>query len=237
MLNSVRCRAIAVIAMVAGVTLGAFMTRPQMTFAVNTAYADQHRGHLSRLDRNAAAGRVVFLGSSTFQGLDVSSITMVGLNLGLGGDLLESLISRASTYKSIENSRAVVLNIGLNDLLSNCALPTTPPGRLLSIGPTSIPLILVGIQGVSEANRPANCKIQLPKLIESFNGQLAYACQQRANCFYLENPVSSTAINNGDTTLQEVDGIHLNPMGYGRLVLLLRNKLREVGLEGVLAKP
>jgi len=82
----------------------------------NTRFIETQNGHSRRLDRGSSDGRIVFLGSSTFQGLDTSAVTPVGLNLSVSGDTLSNLVRRASECRSLATARAVIINIGLNDL-------------------------------------------------------------------------------------------------------------------------
>jgi hypothetical protein len=192
------------------------------------SYLQVHRGHLVRLDANSAEARVVFLGSSTFQALDVSRVTPSGLNLAAGGELMSDLIQRAKTYHSVKSARVVVLNSGFNDLFRSCDGTPVPIDDLLSVVPTSTPVIVVGLQGISAKSLPARCKASFPSLIAQQNQLFVEACKRRSRCLYLQNPVPAKVEQSVSDVLQEPDGIHLSGTGYTELVNALAIALRQL---------
>ncbi|HQD15904.1 MAG TPA: SGNH/GDSL hydrolase family protein [Ottowia sp.] len=175
------------------------------------------RGHLLRKDRNSEDGRVVFLGSSTFQGMDVSSISPRALNMGLGGDTIESLQARSANYRSIARASAVVVNVGLNNLVRDCALPPSTLENLMSSWPAGVPVVVVGVQGIAPARRRERCDGQLGPLVRAWNAQQAAACAARPNCRYVGNPVPAEPSDDDAGALLEADGIHLSASAYGAL--------------------
>ena len=195
----------------------------------DAAFIDAQSGHLRRLDRGSANGRVVFLGSSTFQGLDVSSITPLGLNLSMGGDTLPNLVKRSAGYRSLATARAVVINVGLNDLLKRCVLPETTIQVLFSLIPANTPVVVVGVQEIpgTETARPCNGK-RLSLLISELNSQLSQSCNQRNTCRFVPNPVTFALDESARKERLETDGIHLSPAGYTRLSSDIRSALASV---------
>ena len=220
----------AIIAMIAGF-IAAQAYLPRSACDNNTNFIETQKGHLRRLDRASSNGRIVFLGSSTFQGLDTSAITPLGLNLSMGSDTLSNLVRRASEYRSLATARAVVINIGLNDLMQTCSQPETKIQSLLALMPTATPIVLVGVQAVTAARKPAVCgEVPLSALISSLNDQLLQACNDRKQCQFIENPIVFALDEATRREMMEADGIHLSPTGYALLSKKIRNALSNIGM-------
>jgi len=192
------------------------------------AFFDIQRDHLRRLDGASVEGRVVFLGSSTFQGLDTSSVTPIGLNLSIGGDTLEGLIERSAAYRSLATARVVIVNIGLNDLMRGCVQPKVRIEDLLQLVRAETPIVVLGVQGVEEAGNARPCDGRLAGLIDEFNQDLLNACSNRNNCQFVPHPVTTNMNKNTMKPLQEPDGVHLSRRGYQALSDALRNALAKV---------
>lgn len=194
----------------------------------HSSFAEIQRAHLLRLDGSSANGRVVFLGGSTFQGLDVSSVTPVGLNLSIGGDTLPALTTRSARYRSLATARAVVINIGLNDLSAHCAQPTANIEDLFASIPGATSIVVLGVQGIDLGKYSGNCRSTLNDLISEFNRRLVTSCSARLGCVFVPNPVHTVVPPDAMEYLQESDGVHLSRTGYTVLSALLRKALLQV---------
>lgn len=203
--------------------------RPTATFT------ETQRGHLARLDGASLPGRVVFLGSSTFQGLDVSAVTPLGLNLGLGGETLAALAKRIETYRAPAQARAVVLNAGLNDLMQQCRLPESGLDSVFAHLPPATPTVVLGVQGVDPARHRTRCDGQLSRLIANLNETLAAACARRPHCSYVPHPIPAGDATADLITLRESDGVHLSPAGYRKIIEPLRAAIARI--DPALASP
>ena len=182
-------------------------------------------GHLARLDAGSAPGRVLFLGSSTLQALDLAAVTPRGLNLAIGGDTLEGLLGRLPTYQSPRTALAFVVNIGFNDVATRCvALQATRWADLLRSLPAGPPVVALGLQGVTAPALAARCDARLPALLQASNDAIAAACAARPGCSFVPNPVP-VRTTSADAALQGADGLHLSPRGYAELVRMLRAAL------------
>ena len=199
------------------------------------SFIETQRGHLARLDSASLPGRVVFLGSSTFQGLDVSAITPLGLNLGLGGETITALAKRIQTYRAPTQARAVVINAGLNDLIQRCRLPEAGLDSAFAHIPPATPTIVLGVQGVDSALHGTRCDGQLPQLIADLNRSLAAACARRPDCSYVPHPIAPDDNTPEIATLRESDGIHLSPAGYRKIIEALHTALARI--DPTLASP
>lgn len=188
-------------------------------------------GHMRRLDRSSADGRVVFLGSSTFQGLDTSAITPIGLNLSIGGDSLEGLLTKSSSYRSLASARAVVINIGFNDLMQSCSRSPSRVQALMNLIPHRTPIILVGVQETSIATRNCAADVLLERTVQ-YNRALRDECSKRSRCRFVPNPVTTGTEQSRKTDLMEADAMHLSDEGYRLLSDSIRKALLIEGLPG-----
>ncbi len=189
------------------------------------SFVETQRGHLARLDGASAPGRVIFLGSSTFQGLDVSAVSPLGLNLGLGGDTLHGLAERSAHYRSPRLAQAVMLNIGLNDLMQQCRQPETTLDRILAQIPAQTPVFVLGLQRVDTHRHGMRCSGRITQLITDLNTQHAQACARHSNCSYLLHPAGPETPPSTSFVQFEDDGIHLSAAGYQELIERLRAAL------------
>lgn len=221
------CAALSGIAGLAAGFVGARLLEDR-TSQPESGFMATQRGHLARLDGASAPGRVVFLGSSTFQGLDVSAVTPLGLNLGIGGDTLPGLAKRITGYRSLQRARAVLINIGLNDLMQRCKHPDTPLDTLLAQIPATVPVAVLGVQAVDPGRHGARCDGRIAQLIAEFNAAQARACAARPQCRFVPHPATPGDPRATIGRWLEQDGIHLSPAGYLELAGALRGALSHI---------
>lgn len=218
------------IAMLLCVVLAAAAVRllaPSPPGAAATGFRSETLGHLARRDAVAEDGRIVFLGSSTFHALDDASISPLALNLGLGGDTTRGLIGRLPGYRSARHARAIVVNIGLNELMRGDTAEDLPYDDLLSQLDPARPLVILGLQQVRREDPARQQEIRTQ--ISTANERLRRLCVTRPVCRFVPNPVDETP--EGLRLLGE-DGIHLSRDGYAELRPRLRAALSTLpGLE------
>ena len=96
-----------------------------------------------RLDATLSPGSVIFIGASHTQSLDVAAITDHAVNYGIGGDAIADVMDRLPNYHSLSQARAIVLEVGYNDLRYH-SLPRIVADyrRLLAALPDKAPLVL-----------------------------------------------------------------------------------------------
>jgi lysophospholipase L1-like esterase len=163
--------------------------------------------HYMRKVRNIDEQSVIFIGSSSIQGLDVSQITQRGVNLGIGGETLAGLIYRMQAYPPIKNAKTVVIGAGFNDLCDSTLTQQKAWFNELVSLVNDIPLVISSLQPAIAQNHCVN----LPERIVKYNDFLLQVCKTHPNCNYVNlsdaiAPVSNRAF--------EKDGIHLNSLGY-----------------------
>ncbi|WIT11343.1 SGNH/GDSL hydrolase family protein [Paucibacter sediminis] len=187
-------------------------------------------GQLERLERNSAPASVVFLGSSTFAGMDVRRVLPQALNLSAGGGTLAEFSRRLFAAHVLSDAKALVINLGFNDVLKDCkALTEADWSTGLAALPSTPSLLLVGLQGVGPVAQEHHCQGRLNHLLAQSNLALEAACRQRARCSFTPNPVeASSPARRGP--LQAEDEIHLSPAGYELLHQRIRSGLQTLGI-------
>ena len=70
-----------------------------------------------RVDGTVPAGAVLFIGDSITQGMAVSAVTPLSVNLGIARDTSAGVLLRVRDYGSLSRARAAVLAIGVNDIV------------------------------------------------------------------------------------------------------------------------
>jgi hypothetical protein len=102
----------------------------------------------------SASGAVLLFGDSLVQGMDVSAVAIDAINFGIGGDEIEGLARRLPIYHSLPGARAVVFEIGTNDLARHDAAAVAADyQRLMGDISSTAPLILSAVLPVDERVR------------------------------------------------------------------------------------
>jgi lysophospholipase L1-like esterase len=190
----------------------------------------QAMGQLERLERNSAPATVVFLGSSTFAGMDVRQVLPQALNLSAGGSTLAEFSRRLFGAHVLPDAEALVINLGFNDVLNGCkALTEQDWLAALAALPSKPSLLVVGLQGVGPAVQERHCQGRLNQLLAQSNLALEAVCGRRERCSFTPNPVQGSSTSRREP-LQAEDGIHLSAAGYALLYQRVRSGLHALGL-------
>lgn len=176
-----------------------------------------HRMHTfhSRMDSNLPNQSVIFIGASNIQGLAVSAVTSPSVNYGIGGDTTAGVLKRLPTYKSINNAKAVVINIGGNDL--KFRTDEVILSNIQSIAehiPHKIPIIFCSIFPIDEDVRTSS-RGRTNKRIKKLNSKIKFWTEKYDNIHYLDT--GQTLIDANGNLADEFhigDGLHLNSQGY-----------------------
>ena len=193
-------------------------------------------GHHARVARAVAPGAVLFLGSSSVQGLNVLRVTPRGINFGIGGDTTGGLLDRLDKLP-LAKAGAVVLAIGRNDLVHGAPAEALRSfEQILAAIPASVPVFVNGTQPVAP---PAEFPwLKTPRnSVERFNAGIRQRCEARAGCSYI--PLDQVLAGPDGYFLarfRERDGLHLNRAGYRRWMAMLREALESRGI-GVATDP
>jgi lysophospholipase L1-like esterase len=179
-------------------------------------------------------GAVIFIGDSQIQSLDVEGVARGAVNFGIGGDTTAGVLQRLPLYASLGRARAVVLEIGTNDL----AVTTAPQEivanyqRILSSIPREAAVVVNAVLPVSAGKSgESGSPVSRNRAIGEINRGLAAICATRAGCAFID-PGPALADPSGDLAAEYDlgDGLHLSRAGYRVWSDMLRAALaRDAG--------
>ncbi len=168
-----------------------------------------------RLDPTAEGG-VLFFGDSITQSLDVGALAAHAVNYGIGGDTIVGMSRRLPLYRSLGAARAMVMAIGVNDLVFNDAQRAESAyGALLQEIPPSVPLVLSAVLPIDERALKERPSHRTNEEIARLDHTIERLCAARTGCVFVD---AGPALRNEDGNLAARfhvgDGIHLNVAGY-----------------------
>ena len=181
-------------------------------------------------DAAAPEGAVVFLGNSIIEGLDTSAVAPDTLNLGIGGDTSRGLLGRLDRYSSLASARAIVLEIGINDLVHGDGGEVIANyRRILAQLPKQPRIYLLGLLPIEEkAFVAAHGNLATNAEIARIDVAARELCQRRGNCVLLQ-PFGAGGL---PPEYHTGDGLHLNAAGYAALATAIKAALATpVGAE------
>jgi lysophospholipase L1-like esterase len=142
----------------------------------------------------------------------VSAVVDNGVNFGIGGDTTAGVLERLPTYKSLQNSKAVVLAVGFNDLRQCKNYEMLNNYRnILSEVPERPKVVVCSVLPIDENCRHERYNDRITKL----NGSLEEMCLSIQNCKFLDlTDKLRDEQGNLSPEYHEGDGVHLNSKGY-----------------------
>jgi lysophospholipase L1-like esterase len=166
---------------------------------------------------------VVLLGDSIVAQLDAALVDGDAVNFGISGDTTRSLYARLPAIMgSIQRSRAVVVEIGINDLqyldIDQIAHDYTVVLDGLALSPRifSVSALPADERGSAAHLRPSLCNVR----IAAMNRELKRVCEAHARCRFLD---AWRAL--ADHPVYSDDGWHLSAAGNRALGGLIRGAL------------
>ncbi len=178
----------------------------------NDEYHKAANGYLLRMDKNTAHGRLVFIGDSHIESMDISGFTPRAINFGIGNDTWFGISQRIPSYTSLARSKAIIFLAGVNDLRHNSVQSILQQAeKVITRLHSSSLLYIVSVPPIDTNKIPITLED-----IQSLNTGFAKLCQTKCTFINIYNPFlhSNGTVN---TTLLENDGIHLNNKGYEQL--------------------
>lgn len=185
----------------------------------------------NRVDGCVPSGAILFFGDSHVQGLCVAAVADRAVNFGVGKDTTLGLKKRLRGYGAVKRARALVLAIGIRDVLIGRSfdIPTNL-GEILDGAPEGLPVIVQGILPVDEGFVGGG----LNAVIARTNGFLKSLCLERERCHFVPVP---SELSNADGNLRDNchigDGVHLSETGYQLWIRDLGAALDRQGLRDV----
>lgn len=176
-----------------------------------------------RVDKNVPKNSTVFLGDSHIQGLAVSAVTSFGVNYGIGGDTTAGLLERLPIYDSLNGSKAVVIEIGFNDLgHRNNDEITDNFKTILAQLPNRNQVILCAVHPVGLKKHK-----RFNRRISELNESLEKLSLDHANVTFLntfKNVVTPVGYLPSEYLVS--DGIHLSKEGYDMWIKMIEKALK-----------
>jgi lysophospholipase L1-like esterase len=180
----------------------------------------------ARVDRLTTGAALVVVGDSIAEQIDASRLAGDAINYGISGDTVRTLLWRLPVLRSIEHARAVVVNIGVNDLMHRPIPAIAADYRaLLSSLPSSAALVMISPLPVDEKVASIRRSPHLRNAtLRSLNAALRPMCEASPNCHFLDVwPVFGDGAAGGlRPSLHNGDGQHLSPEGSRALEGLIR---------------
>lgn len=183
--------------------------------------------HHQRQDSQLPADSIIFIGDSHIQGLATTNFTEPHINYGIGSDTTVGVLKRLALYTSINNAKAVLIHIGVNDLKrrDNQTIINNIEKIVNAIN-AKTPLIISSLLPVDEQSaRPHFSN----KRIQAINSALKTLKRTQGRLIVLRPP-SSLLDNKGQllTQFHNGDGLHLNERGYNILSHAIRESLGKL---------
>lgn len=196
--------------------------RPEITDHYRTMLRYQRR-----MDGNVPDRAVIFIGDSLTQGLSTDAVACPSVNYGIGSDTTVGVLGRLGEYGSLKRASAVVLAIGVNDLLfrDNAGIVENYR-RILASLPPDLPVVCSALLPIHEPiygpSAVTNARIR------ELNTALKALCSNQPRCEFSDaGPDLTDGSGNLRETLQDSDGIHLNARGNAIWIGVLKGALER----------
>ena len=165
-----------------------------------------------RIDACVPEDAVLFVGDSFIQSMCVSAVINRAVNFGIGGDTTAGVLKRLPEYTSIKKAKAVVLEVGYNDLRERENDEILQNYRyIIKLIPPSTPVLFCSVLPTDERSRQERYNERIDRL----NCGIAEVCSMMDNCYFVD--IASDLKDregNLSSDYHEGDGIHLNIDGY-----------------------
>ena len=192
-------------------------------------YEQVIHAHYIRLARAVDQDVVVFLGSSSIQGLPTGMVYPNSINLGIGGESLYGLESRLRDYKRLKEAKAIVIAAGFNDICSKedpYINFVSMIDKLRYLVSDDMPLIISALQPSVAFYLCENIQTALLE----YNKRLSAYCEKLLQCNFVNLPeeISREIEAHGYQLAEyfEEDKIHLNKRGYDIWSIVISDEIK-----------
>jgi lysophospholipase L1-like esterase len=178
----------------------------------------------NRIDQNLDESLNIFIGDSFIQGLAVNSVNSHSVNYGIGGDTTLGVLQRLKSYRSLINSKRVVLAIGHNDINTGVSNSADNLRMIFDYIPSNVQVIVCSVfltddhvfNGISNSEiTELNSKIR--KLVDLY-----------PNVTYLDGNEWAVTSDRLDSNFHVGDGVHLNKQGNELWIKQLKTAFEKV---------
>ena len=166
-----------------------------------------------RVAQDIPDNAIVFVGDSLVRGLCVAAVAPYAVNLGIGRDTTMGVLQRIGQYNTLQRARAVVLLVGINDLIQGKQNGIIARySSILRKLPRNVDIISNALLPVDERMTD---KVRNRDIL-SINKALQVSCSRYANCHFFDCTEKFIDFSgNLEAQYHIGDGIHLNRLGYG----------------------
>ena len=181
----------------------------------------------NRIDQNLDESLNIFIGDSFIQGLAVNSVNSSSVNYGIGGDTTLGVLQRLPSYRSIINSKRVVLAIGHNDINVGVSNSSDNLRMIFDYIPSNVQVIVCSVfltddhvfNGISNSEiTELNSKIK--KLVDLY-----------PNVTYLDANEWAATSDRLDSNFHIGDGVHLNKQGNELWIKQLKEAFKKIKIK------
>ncbi|MFT7304746.1 MAG: lysophospholipase L1-like esterase [Candidatus Azotimanducaceae bacterium] len=177
-----------------------------------------------RYDQNVPNDSLVFLGDSHIQGMCTTCVSKSAINFGIGKDRTADVIRRVTSYQSVKTAKAVVLQVGHNDLKSDSNAKIVESYDLLLRALTGDQHILVVAQFPVGVQVEHFDQINVRK--RQINEAVQNLCTLNKQCTMLDLTSSLTdKVGTLSSKYHLGDGVHLNKNSNALWIDSLRETL------------
>lgn len=194
----------------------------------SSSFYDRMVTYHQQQDSSLPKCTTVFIGDSIVQGLATSAVSPISVNYGIGSDTTAGVLRRLPKYKSLSSAKAIVLSIGVNDLLTQSATHILSNyGKILSSIPEDRPVLVVAILPVDELSfKKASVSNKRISMVNDSLSRLAGE-YEKATFINLRGLLEDEHGNLSER-FHAGDGVHLTSIGYEFLIAEIRNGLKDV---------
>jgi lysophospholipase L1-like esterase len=179
-------------------------------------------------DALATPGAVVFIGDSILATLPVHTLASNAINFSIGGDTTTGVLYRIPRYSSIQQAKAIVLSVGINDIGKNSnANIIQRYQQILALLPPHIPIVFNCVLPIDQRVFTARDNGRIRSL-----NQMIQAMPRGNRRLVIVDCYDDLldASGNLNPAYHTGDGLHLNPEGQQVLCAALRLALAEISL-------
>ena len=181
--------------------------------------------YLRSIDTQLPEGSTIFFGDSHIQHLCVSCAIPGAANFGIGHDTTLGLLHRLHDYSSLPVANRVLIAIGTNDLKRrNNSAVINNYRKILANIPPKVDLYWLAILPIDPAHQKTHSRQN--RRITALNKTANSLCLKRPNCQFID--ATETLTDDRGNLLSDYhrgDGLHLNSLGYKRLIEILRDNI------------
>lgn len=193
------------------------------TMMDRTDFNDRMKLVHARLAPNVPPRRVVLLGDSIAQSFYTEDLFPGAINLGVGGSTTLNLLDRLPVYTFLGEAKAIVIEIGINDLFTRSPETTAANiRRIVDRMPTHVPVFVNGLFPINPKRLKSDTD-RVPSLadIATVNAALRRMCET-SSCTFIDT--MALADQDGELRADDDfgDGLHLAPAGYSQWEGLLK---------------